>query len=51
MANEEHLKLLRQGVEAWNRWREEILGVRPDLSGVDLRRANPYAASKSQPNS
>jgi uncharacterized protein YjbI with pentapeptide repeats len=37
MANEEHLAILRRGVEAWNTWREERLDVRPDLRGVDLR--------------
>ncbi len=36
MADETHLKILMQGVEAWNRWREENPGVRPDLSGADL---------------
>jgi uncharacterized protein YjbI with pentapeptide repeats len=38
MANEEHLAILRQGVEVWNRWREEHPGVAPDLSGASLRR-------------
>ena len=35
MANEEHLKILKQGVEQWNKWRLEN-AIRPDLSGVDL---------------
>jgi hypothetical protein len=36
MANEEHLAILRQGVEAWNRWRAENPDVRPDLSNTNL---------------
>jgi uncharacterized protein YjbI with pentapeptide repeats len=36
MADAEHLSLLKQGVEAWNRWRKENPGVRPDLHGADL---------------
>jgi hypothetical protein len=36
MANEEHLEILGQGVEVWNRWREENPDVRPDLSEADL---------------
>lgn len=44
MANEKHLRILRQGVEAWNRWRKEypypILPVQPDLSGAGLASAN-----------
>jgi hypothetical protein len=35
MANEEHLKMLKQGVEHWNKWRLEN-AIRPDLSGADL---------------
>ena len=37
MANEGHLKILEQGVEAWNKWRRENPGVAPDLSDADLR--------------
>jgi hypothetical protein len=40
MANEEHLAILRQGVEVWNRWRGENPDVRSDLIGVDLSGAN-----------
>jgi uncharacterized protein YjbI with pentapeptide repeats len=40
MANEEHLKILEQGVEVWNQWRKENVGIQPDLSGADLREAD-----------
>ena len=33
MANPEHLKILKQGVKAWNKWREENPAVMPDLGG------------------
>jgi uncharacterized protein YjbI with pentapeptide repeats len=36
MANEEHLAQLKQGVEAWNAWREKHPEVQPDLSRADL---------------
>lgn len=36
MANPEHLKILKQGVEAWNGWRKNHPSVRPDLTGVNL---------------
>ena len=36
MANEEHLAILRQGVEAWNKWRHRNLGISPDLRKADL---------------
>ena len=38
MANEEHLKILKQGVDVWNKWRraEENFTLRPDLRGADL---------------
>ena len=36
MANQEHLDILNQGVDVWNRWREEHPDIRPDLSKVHL---------------
>jgi TIR domain/Pentapeptide repeats (8 copies) len=44
MANPEHLEILKQGVERWNKWREEHPDVRPDLGKADLFRANLSAA-------
>jgi hypothetical protein len=40
MANQEHLDILRQGVKAWNRWREQHPKLYPDLSGADLSGAD-----------
>jgi uncharacterized protein YjbI with pentapeptide repeats len=40
MANDEHVALLKQGVAAWNAWRDENPGTRPDLSEANLREAN-----------
>jgi uncharacterized protein YjbI with pentapeptide repeats len=40
MANDEHVALLKKGVDAWNAWRDENPDIRPDLMGADLRRAN-----------
>src|SRR5262245_5925005 len=36
MANDEHVALLKQGVVAWNAWREANPDIRPDLSGAEL---------------
>ncbi len=40
MANQEHLNLLREGVEVWNQWCGKNPTVQIDLSGVDLSGAN-----------
>ncbi|MCE7926636.1 MAG: toll/interleukin-1 receptor domain-containing protein [Haliscomenobacteraceae bacterium CHB4] len=37
MANAEHLAILKEGVERWNRWRWENHFVTPDLSGANLQ--------------
>ncbi len=39
MANPEHLAKLKEGVEAWNKWRAENEGVRVDLSKAYLNGA------------
>jgi uncharacterized protein YjbI with pentapeptide repeats len=36
VANEEHLRILSQGVEVWNRWRKENPKIIPDLAGAYL---------------
>ena len=36
MANEEQLAILRQGVEVWNKWRQENPAERIDLSDAEL---------------
>ena len=50
MANQEHVSLLKQGAEVWNRWRRDHPDVRPDLyaahlSNADLRGMNLSSAS------
>src|SRR4051794_6794892 len=40
MANPEHLQILKQGVEAWNAWREQNEGIRPDLSPTEVSPAD-----------
>lgn len=36
MANPEHLAILNQGVEVWNKWRKEHPGHETDLAKADL---------------
>jgi uncharacterized protein YjbI with pentapeptide repeats len=65
MANEEHLKIIKQGVKTWNAWRLEHPEITPNLSeadlnsedlklanlsGVNLRRADLNAAKLSLAN-
>ena len=48
MADEEHLRILRQGVDAWNEWRSRHPDIRPDLSGASLRRADLERGARPQ---
>lgn len=50
MANQEHLALLQQGVEAWNNWKREHPQIKPDLDhaqleNIDLSNSNLISAS------
>jgi hypothetical protein len=40
MANPNHLKILRKGVEAWNEWRKQNEKIKPNLSGLNLADKN-----------
>lgn len=39
MANPEHLEILKQGVEVWNKWRKDNPKVKVDLTDAPLARA------------
>lgn len=45
MANKKHLKILNQGVETWNRWRENNSTDHPNLAGANLRAADLSGAN------
>ena len=45
MAYQEHLAILNQGVEVWNRWRDEHTDILPDLSEADLSHASLFYAN------
>ena len=40
MADPVHLTKLKEGVEAWNKWRKDKPKIRLDLTGADLTEAN-----------
>jgi hypothetical protein len=42
MANPEHLRILQQGVEAWNTWRRQENNIRLDLPETYLPRPRVY---------
>ncbi|MDM3843931.1 MAG: pentapeptide repeat-containing protein [Aphanizomenon gracile PMC638.10] len=48
MANDEHLAILNQGVEVWNKWRDENPDIRPDLSRSDLSGADLSGADLTE---
>jgi len=50
MANDEQVALLKQGVAAWNAWRDENPNILPDFSGAFLPNANLSAANLSGAN-
>lgn len=45
MANEQHLDILKQGVDSWNQWRKEHPDIEIDLTFAKLDRAHLSAAN------
>jgi len=50
MANEQHLNILEQGVNAWNDWREQHSQVWPDLTEANLSNRELRKVNFSQPS-
>jgi hypothetical protein len=50
MANDEHVAMLKKGVEAWNKWRRDNPDIRPDVRGANLSGANLSEADLSAAN-
>ena len=48
MPNPEHLAIIQQGVGAWNKWRNNNLDIRPDLTSADLTGAKLSAATRTR---
>ena len=48
MANLEHLQILREGVDAWNAWRDGHRDITPGLIDANLTRANLFEADLSR---
>jgi uncharacterized protein YjbI with pentapeptide repeats len=50
MPNNEHLALIKQGIDAWNNWRQQNDWIDPDLSGANLSGADLSGADLSGAN-
>lgn len=50
MANQQHLYILKQGIQQWNQWRQRSPTIQPDLSKIDLSRAELSFVNLSQTN-
>jgi TIR domain/Pentapeptide repeats (8 copies) len=51
MANPDHLAILKQGVEVWNKWRQDNPRIyMPDLAGADLSNAHLIGINLSKAN-
>jgi hypothetical protein len=50
MANQQHVRILAEGVKIWNRWREKNPEIKPDLSDAELRRLNLRQANFKDTN-
>ena len=49
MANDEHVKILKMGAQAWNQWRAQNPSIVPDLRGADFSSAWLFEHKDSPP--
>ena len=45
MANSEHVKIIKEGVPIWNKWRREHPNIMPNLNRANLNEANLNGAN------
>ena len=50
MADEQQLALLKQGVDAWNHWRQQFPEIQPNLIGADLQGSDLGAVNFARAN-
>ncbi|HYO50531.1 MAG TPA: toll/interleukin-1 receptor domain-containing protein, partial [Chloroflexia bacterium] len=50
MANPEHVKILKQGIDVWNKWREEHPDVVPNLNRANLNETNLNGINLNEAN-
>ena len=50
MANPEHITKLKEGIQAWNEWRDKHPGLVPNLQMADLDKANLTEATLAEAN-
>jgi hypothetical protein len=50
MAKKEHLRILKEGADAWNKWRKDTKLISPDLHDADLIEAKLSRANLSRAN-
>lgn len=50
LANQEHLDILKQGVEIWNRWRQKHPEIQPDFDEANLEETHLGGADLSKTN-
>jgi len=50
MSNDEHYRILKKGVKAWNRWREYHPEIKPNLASADLNGADLTEVNFSNAN-
>src|SRR4051794_3806461 len=48
MADQTQLRILKEGVDAWNAWRQQAAATLIDLSGADLTKANLISANLTE---
>src|ERR1043166_8949611 len=50
LMNDDHLEIIKRGVDHWNQWRRDNPDIKPDLSGRSLFQASLHGANLTHTN-